>query len=417
MKKTLLFVFTILLVACAKQQGGPVTETLQICGPATKAHLVDGVNAVWDAGDQVSVFYNGGSNECWNYTGADGASHGSISHEGSSYRVGSGRFTVVYPYNSSTSLSGNVISTSIPSSQTYRKDSYGWALMVSATENESVQFNYGCAFLRVSLRGAGAVKNIQVRGNDNELLCGSVRVDLSEKMPVTSVSSGTKVITLSGSAGTMETLDTDSEKDFWIGLAPGSYQSGLTVSVTLANNSVETLSVSGPVSVANGEVLSVHGLIYSFLSISVDFTNKNNLSPALPNSGDYSDNDYSFTSGGNNYTIRLHHSDGKTYGWYSADGYPGLLIGMGGAWIKLPVIEGYALYEAEYRAAGASGSPYISPSGSNPTEVSNHLPAGLTQGETYTMTLYELVTGKQYYLMVGSGNLRIGVLTLRYVAI
>lgn len=416
MKKIFLFVSTILLAACAKE-GSSVTESLEIYGPDTKAHLVDDVNAVWDAGDQVSVFFNGGANECWDYTGADGASQGSISHEGTAYRVGSGRFTAVYPYDSGASMSGEVITTVIPAAQTYRTGSYGWALMVSSTENASLQFRYACAFLRVSLRGAGAVKTVQVQGNNNELICGTAQVDISGAAPATAITSGSKIITLSGTSATMESLVTDTEKDFWIGLAPGTYSNGLTVTVTLSNNSTETLAVSGPVTVANGEVLSVHGLIYSFLSISVDFTNQNNVTPALPNSGNHADADYSFIFGGNNYTVTLHHSADKNYGWYNADGYPGLLIGMGGAWIKLPVIEGYALYEVEYQAAGASGSPYVSPSGSNPTAVSNILSAGLTQGESYTMTLHEIVPGKQYYLMVGSGNLRIAILTLRYIAI
>ncbi len=418
MKKTLLFVSILLMAGCAKERvHETVTESIRISGPATKAHLVDGLNAVWDAGDRVSVFFNGGSNECWDYTGADGASRGSISHEGTTYRVGSGRFTAVYPYDASATMSGEVITSTIPATQNYREGSYGWALMVSSTDNASLHFQYACAFLRVGLRGAGAVKSIQVKGNNEERLAGKVRVDLSGSAPVTTLTSGGQIVTLSGPSATLASLATDSEKDFWIGLAPGTYSKGLTVTVTLSNNSTETLSVTGPVTVGNGEVFSLQGLIYSFLEVSVDFTNRNNVTPALPNADQTTDGTYSFTSGGEKYSITLHPASGKKYRWYNAEGFPGLLIGMGGAWIKLPVIEGHALCEVEYKTAGASGSPYISPSGNSPVQISNHLPAGLTQGETYAMTLAETVAGKQYYLMVGSGNLRIAVLTLRYIAI
>ena len=418
MKKIVLIVSMILLAACAREEKiAPVRETLEISGTAVKAHLVDGVNAVWDAGDQVSVFFNGGSNERWDYTGADGASRGSISHEGTAYRVGNGRFTAVYPYDSGASIAQDVISTTIPASQTYRSGSYGWALMVSSTENAALQFNYACGFLRACLRGAGAVKSVQVQGNNNELICGSVRVNISGSTPTTTVSAGGKAITLSGTSATMESLSNDAEKDFWIALAPGTYSKGLTITVTLANNTNETITLTDPVKVNNGEVVSVHGLIYSFMTVSVDFTNKNNVTPSLPTSSQTTDGNFSFTSGGTSYSLTLHPGSGRSFMYYNAEGFPGLLIGMGGAWIKLPVIEGHALYEVEYKAAGASGSPYISPDGSNPTQASNQLTAGLTQGESYAMTLYELVSGKQYYLMVGSGNLRIAVLTLRYVAI
>ena len=418
MKKTVVILSIILLASCARE-GVPVSvrETLQISGPEVKAHLVDGINAVWDTGDQVSVFFEGGTNERWDYTGADGASRGSISHEGTTYRVGSGRFTAVYPYDSGASMSQDVISTTIPASQTYRDSSYGWALMVSCTDNASLQFRYACSFIRVCLRGAGAVKTIQVQGNDNEDICGTAKVNIAGSAPSTTIVSSGKAITLTGSSATMESLTDETEKEFWIGLAPGSYTKGLTVTVTLANNNTETIAVSGPVTVGCGEVVSVHGLIYSFMTLSVDFTNRNNVTPTLPTAAQTADGNFSFSSGGANYSLTLHPGSGRNYMFYNAEGYPGLLIGMGGAWIKLPVIEGHALYEVEYRTAGASGSPYISTSGINPVQVSNQLTAGLTQGETYTMTLYELESGKQYYLMVGSGNLRIAVLTLRYVAI
>jgi hypothetical protein len=418
MKKVLIVISIMLLASCARESASvPVRETLQISGTAVKAHLVDGVNAVWDAGDHVSVFFEGGANERWDYTGADGASRGSISHEGTAYRVGSGRFTAVYPYDSGASMSQDVITTTIPASQTFRTSSYGWALMVSSTDNASLQFRYACSFIRVCLRGAGAVKNIQVQGNNNEMICGTAKVNIAGSTPSTTVSAGGKVITLSGTSSTMESLSKDAEKDFWIGLAPGSYSKGLTITVTLANNSTETISMSDPVTVGCGEVVSVHGLVYSFMTLSVDFTNKNNVSPALPTTAQTTDGNYSFTSGGTSYTLTFHPGSGRNYMFYNAEGFPGLLIGMGGAWIKLPVIEGHALYEVEYRSAGASGSPYISSDGTNPVRVSNQLTAGLTQGENYTMTLYETESGKQYYLMVGSGNLRIAVLTLRYIAI
>lgn len=418
MKKAFIVFSIILLASCAKENATvPVRETLAISGPDVKAHLADGVNAVWDAGDKVSVFFEGGANECWDYTGADGASRGSISHEGTSYRVGSGRFTAVYPYDSGASMSQDVISTTIPASQTYRNSSYGWALMVSSTENASLQFRYACSFIRVCLHGAGAVKTIQVQGNNNEDLCGAAKVNIAGNTPTTSLSAGSKVITLAGASATMESLSIDSEKDFWVGIAPGSYSKGLTVTVTLANNNTETIAVSSPVTVGCGEVVSVHGLIYSFMTLSVDFTNRNNVTPALPTAAQTADGSFGFSSGGNNYSLTLHPGSGRNFMYYNAEGYPGLLIGMGGAWIKLPVIEGHALYEVEFRTAGASGSPYISTSGTNPVQVSNQLPAGLTQGETYTMTLYGIESGKQYYLMVGGGNLRIAVLTLRYIAI
>ena len=65
MKHTFILLTILLLAAsCNKEnESETIVETLQISGSQqVKAHLIDGINAVWDAGDQVSVFFNGGSN-------------------------------------------------------------------------------------------------------------------------------------------------------------------------------------------------------------------------------------------------------------------------------------------------------------------------------------------------------------------
>ena len=419
MKKLLFFVSIILLAAgCSKESGQQtVTESLEITGPTeTRAHLVDGVNAAWDAGDKVSVFYNGGSNECWDYTGADGAFKGTISHEGTSYRVGSGRFVALYPYDSGATISSNVITTTVPATQTYRNSSYGWASMVSSTDDASLHFNYASAFVRVSLAGLGSVKSVAVRGNNNENIAGKMSVDISGAAPTASITaSGTKTITVQNGSSVLENLG-EEENDFWIGIAPGTFNSGLTVTVTLSNNSTEEFTVTGPVTVSPGEVLCVHGRLFGFLTISADFSSKTNFSPALPSSVVTSEGTHTFTSAGNTYSLTFHpmyDSSSYGYGFYNNSE---LLIGRKNSWIKLPVINGFALFEVEYVSGGTSGQPYLSASSSNPKAASNQVSSS-EAGSVYSMTLSEVVANKQYYLIVGAGNLRIKSMTIRYIAI
>ena len=414
MKKTFILLTILLLAAsCNKEhESETVVETLHVSGvQKVKAHLTDGVNAVWDAGDQVSVFFNGGSNECWNYTGPDGASQGTISREGTTYRVGSGYFTAVYPYSSSASMSGDVVTTSIPEVQPYKNASYGYALMVSYTEDASLQFNYACAFLRLSLSGVGAVKSVSVRGNNDELLAGNVNVNVFGDVPSTIVSSGSKIITVSNGGQTLETLGSE-EKDFWIAVAPGTFTKGLEMTVTLANGNTKLVNVSGTVTINEGEVLCVHDRILNYMTISADFTNRQAFTPNIPAGTVSYESTYSFVSGGNTYSITCHPSDGRAQGTYEGS----YLIGFNGAWIKLPVLDDYALYEVEYKTAGQAGQPYISKTNTNPTAVSNQIPDKTTVGQNYTMTLKEFAPGQQYYLMVGAGNLRMSNITLRYIA-
>ena len=414
MRHTFILLSILLMAAGCTKEHEPETiiETLEISGAQqVKAHLVDGVNAVWDAGDKVSVFFNGGANECWDYTGPDGASQGTISHSGTTYRVGSGYFTAVYPYNTSASMAGYVVTTSIPEVQPYKNASYGYALMVSYTEDASLQFSYACAFVRLSLSGVGAVKSVSIKGNNDELLAGTANVDISGDSPVTSVSSGSKTVTVSNAGQTLETLGAE-EKHFWIALAPGTYSNGLSLTVTLANGTTQQVQASGSVTVKAGEVFCVHDRILNYMTISADFTNRQAFTPNIPAGTVSSESTYSFVSGGHTYSITCHPSDGRVQGTYEGT----YLIGFNGAWIKLPVLDGYALYEVEYKTAGQAGQPYISKTNTNPTAVSNQIPDKTTVGQNYTMTLKEFLPDQQYYLMVGAGNLRMSNITLRYVA-
>ena len=414
MKKIVILSISLLLVVgCDRERAiETVTETLEIMRPAeVKVHLADGVNAVWDAGDKVSVFFNGGSNECWNYSGADGAAQGTITHEGTSYRVGSGIFTAVYPYDSNASMASNIITTTIPANQVYRSSSYGWALMVSSSADASLYFSYACAFVRLSLSGVGSVKSVSVKGNNDENLSGTTSINMSDAAPTSTISSGSKTVTLANNNQMLASL-CEEETDFWVALAPGTYNKGLTLTVTMANGSSETVNVSGPVSIAEGEVLCVHSCIYSYLSVSVDFTKRTSFTPNLPSSTVTTENTYSFTSGGATYSITCHPTQGNNHGTYQGS----YLIGSGTAWIKLPVVSGYALHEVSYQTSGQAGQPYLSKTNSNPQPVSNQIPDMITAGETYTMTLRELIPNQQYYIIVGAGNLRMSNMTLRYVA-
>ena len=423
--KRVLYIFPILALALAcHKEGGSATvvETLEVSGPsASKVRLSDGVNAVWSAGDKVSVFYNGGENEQWNYTGADGSPKGTISHEGSSWRVGNGKFTALYPYDSGASISGEVISTVVPATQPYAGLSYGWALLVSSTEDASLAFEYACSFVRLSLSGLGKVKSLSLKGNNGEALAGPATVDISGNSPAAAYGSGTtQTISVSGDA-VLATLSS-TEVDFWFGLLPGTFTKGFTVTVTLDSGSTEEFLVSGPVTLKAGEAFCIHGRLFGFDTITFDFVNNASaFSPKLPATGNLSTSEgtHTYDTGSGTYTLTFHpayDSNWYGYGFYDHAEYGrALLLGRKNAWIKLPVRSGYALVEAEYEAGSLSGHPYLSDNTSDPAShmLSNQV-SDTSPGNRYSMLLNSPVKNKQYYLVVGSGNLLMRKLILRY---
>ncbi len=416
----------LLLTAACHREGGSVTvlETLKVDGPSTtRVRLSDGVNAVWSAGDKVSVFFNGGENEQWNYTGADGSAKGTISHEGSAWRVGNGRFTALYPYDSGASISGEVISTTLPAVQEYVPSSYGWALMVSSTEDASLHFEYASAFVRLTLVGTSKVKRLTLKGNNGEALAGPATVDISGNSPVAAYGSGTtQEISVGTGDAVLATVSADGT-DFWFGLLPVTFTKGFTITVTLESGSEEEYYVSGPVSLQAGVAFCVHGRLFGFETLTFEFVKKaSSFSPLLPATGSLSTSNgtHSYDSGHGTYSLTFHPAYDSAwygYGFYDHAEYGrALLLGRKGAWIKLPVLSGYALYEAEYEAGSLSGHPYLSDSSSDPA---NHMltsqVSDTTPGTHYSMTLDRPVVGKQYYLVVGSGNLLMRKLILRYI--
>ena len=410
MKRLFYLIPLILSVTGCHRDGAPATvlETLKVDGPSTtRVHLLDGVNAVWNSGDKVSVFYNGGENEQWDYTGADGSAKGTISHEGTAWRVGNGRFTALYPYDSGASVSNDVIATTVPAVQEYVPSSYGWALLASSTEDASLHFNYASAFVRLTLSGTSKVKRLTLKGNNGEALAGPATVDISGNSPVAAYGSGTtQEISVGTGDSVLATVSADGT-DFWFGLLPVIFTKGFTITVTLESGSEEEYYVSGPVSLQAGVAFCVHGRLLGFETLTFEFVKKaSSFTPLLPATGSLS------TSNGTH-----SYSAWYGYGFYDHAEYGrALLLGRKGAWIKLPVLSGYALYEAEYEAGSTSGHPYLSDNSSDPA---NHMLTSqvgdTTPGTNYSVTLDNPVSGRQYYLVVGSGNLLMRKLILRYI--
>ncbi len=419
MKRVVCIVALMLLAFSCRKEQAPVCEVLNVEHPCTvtRVSLSDNVNAVWNAGDKLSVFYNGGINEQWEYTGSDGAFKGTISHEGNSDRVGLGRFVAVWPYDAGNGINGDVVSTVMPAVQEYKPSSFGWALLVSKTEDSSLRFEYATGFVRVSLSGIGKVRSVSVRGNDREILAGHASIDVSGSRPQASISSstGAKTLTVKDGYNVLETLS-DEATDFWIAMIPGTFHAGLTVLVALDDGSTKELGISGPVTINAGEVVCVYGRIFGYETITADFTVGNAFSPALPGSVVTTEGTHTFSSGDRRYSFTFHpvvYSSGIWgYGTYEGS----LLIGRNDSWIKLPVLSGCALYEVEYLSADASGGPFLSDTTVSPSsrKLSNQIDDA-SPDNWFSVTVRQLEKEKQYYLVVGKGNLRIKQIILKYV--
>ena len=426
MKTTQAYLFlaaALLAAGCTRENPVPAPsaqlESLEISGEVLqRVRLSDGINAVWSIGDQVSVFYNGGENECWDYTGNDGAATGTISHNGSSDRSGKGTFTALYPYDPDASLSGDILSTSLPAVQDYVPDSYGGALLAARTDNRSLRFHYACAFVRVRIWGYGEVAGVSLQTTAGEKLSGPVLVDLGAQQlaAVPQGSSGADCVSLQGKDGaTLETLHGDT-RDFYLAVIPVSCTQGLSCTVSMKSGLSRTFPVSDPVTLTAGSIYDLSCNVVETSDIGLVFSSKNATTPALPTSSTKEDGTFSFTSGGADYQITLHAGPSTaSYGYAFAYGNC-LLIGRAGAYISVPVRSGYSLYEVEYTAGSTSGKPYLTDKTDGTGEMLSNPTFTTVADMSYPITLQKLEQpGKQYYMWVSTGNLRICAITFRYI--
>ena len=193
MKKLLLFVFAIVAFAACEQapieeqsairQDIPNTITVGFEDDDTRIQLNEAQKTVWNAGDEVSVFYKSYDNLKFEFEGNTGDRNGTLKRVGGQHNGQTmDDVIVVYPYSEDymITLSEGCVNAKIPSTQTYLKDSYGVGdnLMIARSSFNQFCLKSVCGWLKIQLTGDGEViERITFRGNDGEQVAGLVYVD------------------------------------------------------------------------------------------------------------------------------------------------------------------------------------------------------------------------------------------------
>ena len=139
-------------------------------GTALKSFLDENIEIMWNSGDAISVF-DGASNK--EFTTEDEGAKAVFNYYGTLSKEES--FYALYPYDASASISGNVISTTIPTTQTAVAGSFGRGANLSVgytTYCKEVTFRNALAYAKVSFKSeAGAkISKIVFRSLDESVL-------------------------------------------------------------------------------------------------------------------------------------------------------------------------------------------------------------------------------------------------------
>ena len=194
--------------------------------PVSRTVLVDGddENKVnWEANDTISLFDPNSNNI---FTTSDGGA--SVTFTGSA-KDGQSTYYALYPYNAQATISGSIITTTLPAEQTAREGSFDKMLnpSVAKSGNDKIlKFKNACAVVKFTLGSVPDSKNIvkaMFRGNNGEALVGPIQIDASLATPVATVQTDF--------AGTEVTLNGEftSGKTYYFVTAPAKLNQGLTL--------------------------------------------------------------------------------------------------------------------------------------------------------------------------------------------
>lgn len=288
-------VFALMFSACTQEiiieqsEGAPsdnIPETLTIGFEEndTRIELNEANKTVWTANDNISVFYQSDANQKWRFIGKTGDRIGTFK------RVSSGtettkteRVVIVYPYSEGHQLNTETLNvrTVLPTTQTYKKDSYGQDGNIMIHSGEYNQFTLRTinGWLKLQLTGSGdKVKSIKFRGNNDEQVAGEVYINSVDGNIALAADQGTAEndSEVGGSLIFDDTIATEITLNcgdgvelgseittFYIALPPQTFSKGFTIEIEGANGYVMTKSTNKSVTISRNTIQPMEKLRFA----------------------------------------------------------------------------------------------------------------------------------------------------------
>lgn len=365
MKKIMFFFIAVALFAgCSKETSTREGKTLSFkvsCSQAAKVSLNTLGKTVWNAGDEASVFYGGGSDNLKAlYKGEDGVAFGELEFTVPSIsEAGAGATSVaLVPYNPSASISGSVVTSTVPVVQHYCAGSYekGAAVLASVSDGDEFTFSYVTPVLSVTVGCTSLVpveiSSVTLKSINGEKIAGDIDIDLVDAAhPAVTVKAGgsASIVMKNDNGSSLITLNRNSEKvTFFFAAAPVALYKGYEFEIASKTGETYTVRCTDVKSLVPGILYPVSVNVSKQTPIVIDFSEGNSyFSPVLPTSkkiSKASGDVYSFSPDGfKNYNIVVHDTSNGYY-WGSSDNVGFLRINSGTVtpytgWVRLPSIK------------------------------------------------------------------------------
>lgn len=229
MKRYLIILAAVLLAAASCEKApleapeGGIHMRFRISDIDSKAYLTDGYKICWEAGkDEVSIFSKTDNNRFTATSGGDGTFwlEGTIATASTAYYA-------LYPYDAFATNSTGFITTVIPVGQKAIPNQFSNIVAVGYSKGTEFKFKNCVTLVELNLQTDG-VKTISFRGNNDELIAGTLRINIPSKdedAPVTTVISGEKEVTISDGGSVL------AKGKYYLAIIPHTFSKGVTVTL------------------------------------------------------------------------------------------------------------------------------------------------------------------------------------------
>lgn len=191
--------------------------------PVSRTVLTTGNAVNWESDDAISLFDPESNNKFTTSIGGASVTFTGSAHDNQD------TYYALYPYDEKATISGSVITTTLPAEQTAREGSFANMLNPSVAKSGSdktLNFKNACAVVKFTLQytGSNKITKVMFRGNDGEALVGPIQIDASADAPVATVQTD-----FAGTEVTLNGVFTSGETYYFV-TAPAELSSGLTIS-------------------------------------------------------------------------------------------------------------------------------------------------------------------------------------------
>ena len=227
---------------------------------ATRTVLAEDESAVlWSATDDISVF--DALEDNYRFVAGGAGESTTFSLDGNGGLADTEMWYALYPYDASAELSGSKYTTTLKGEYTVTQaGSFADNMNISVAKSETMglPFKSAVSWLRVAFKGVTDVVKLEFEGNSEEDVAGTIEIDYSGDEPSTKVVGNSSKKMVVNVENFEESESKEKAKYFYIPVVPGTYDNGITVTLTTEGGKTRSVVVDSKLEFKRGMKKSLY---------------------------------------------------------------------------------------------------------------------------------------------------------------